>query len=583
MDQVQEIKQKTDIVNIIGQRVKLTKAGRNMRGLCPFHDEKTPSFMVSPELQMYKCFGCGEGGDVYEFLQKYERMEFYEALKFLAEQTGVKLKDYKNDKQGTLKEQLKEINLAACKFYQFMLTQHASGKGAFNYLINERGINKKAIDFFGLGYSPEKPGVLYNYLKNKKKFAPNLLKLSGLFFDAKSTISDRFRGRIVFPIFDHRGEIVGFAGRVLPGSSSKMGKYINSPETPLYKKSYLLYGLNWARDYIRKEGFLLVTEGELDMISSFTAGVKNVVASKGTALTAEQMDLGKRFADNIVLALDSDSAGVEATIRAAQIAHNKGLDLSVATMGRYKDPDEFARTDPEKFKTAVSNPEDIWKFIIEYKIKEAQSKNLPVGTLSRIAIGILKQIPDQIVRAHYVKLVADMLEVDPEDVTNQLGGEEVTLTTSPDEHREKENRQMMLENRLLTLAFQHDRSVLINKSVKKLLKSNLSRRIIDEHEKVDKEIEIAEFSAKLPEELRDGLNRIFLSDLGEVTETKSKIDKEINKVLLELRLLDLKQKRDVLSKKIKTAEEKKQKSTIKQLLGEMSDINLQIAELEESG
>ncbi|OGM11297.1 DNA primase, partial [Candidatus Woesebacteria bacterium RBG_16_39_8b] len=317
MDQVDEVKQKNDIVQVVGSHVNLKKAGRNYKGLCPFHQEKTPSFMVSPELQIYKCFGCGESGDVIAFLQKLEHMDFYEALKFLADRVGIKLAPV-SGKFGE-NERIYQISHSASNFYRYVLLSHSAGKKALAYLTRERGIRMDVVKKFNLGFSPDKPEVLANYLIKKKKFSAEELIKAGLVYRRSGRLIDRFARRLVFPISDHRGNVVGFAGRVLPDDKTEMGKYINSPETPVYHKSRSLYGLNFSKSEIKSSGSAVVVEGELDFISTYRAGIKNVVAIKGTAFTLEQISLLSRFTSKLVLALDSDFAGSIAARRGITI------------------------------------------------------------------------------------------------------------------------------------------------------------------------------------------------------------------------------------------------------------------------
>ena len=237
MDQVDEIKQKTNIVSLVGDYVELKKAGRNFKGLCPFHSEKTSSFMVSPELQIYKCFGCNEAGDAYSFLQKHEGMDFPEALKFLADRAGVKLKPATIRRSGE-KERMYEINSHAARFYNYILLNHQAGKVALNYLTKNRELSTDSIKTFQLGFSPDVSFASRKYLVEKKKFGRGELAKAGITYEARGRTFDRFRGRVIFPLMDHRGNTIGFSGRLLPSSKKKdLAKYINSPETPVYHKS----------------------------------------------------------------------------------------------------------------------------------------------------------------------------------------------------------------------------------------------------------------------------------------------------------------------------------------------------------
>src|SRR3989344_4778352 len=365
-DQVDEVKQKIDIVSLISEYVPLKKAGRNYRAVCPFHSEKSPSFMVSPELQMYKCFGCAEAGDAFSFLQKYEGMEFREALKFLADRVGVKLTSFRPGEE-TEKERLFELNSLALRFYNYILLNHPKAKPALNYLTADRGLKRETVEMFQLGYSPDVPDAISQYLIGKKKFKAGELERAGITVSNQRGAIDRFRGRIIFPLFDHRGNVVGFAGRVLPFDprAGEIAKYINSPETAVYHKSRALYGLNLTKEEIKKEKKAVIVEGELDLISAFQAGIKNVVAIKGSALTEEQVKLLSRFAKEATLALDSDFAGSEAARRGIAQAQKEGLAMTVARLGEYKDPDEAARANPAFLKSAIEAADGVWDFIIE--------------------------------------------------------------------------------------------------------------------------------------------------------------------------------------------------------------------------
>ena len=306
-NQIEEVKNKTDIVSLISEYIEVKKAGRNYKANCPFHGEKTPSFMITPELQMYKCFGCGKSGDVFTFLEEHEGMEFSEALKYLAEKAGVTLTLIKNEETSE-REKIIEINKSVLSFYNYALNGHVQGKKILDYLTKDRGLDLETIKKFKIGYSPESFEALSKFLIEKKKYKLNdLLKTGNLVGRGV----DRFRGRVIFPLFDHRDNAIGFAGRILPWQKQDMAKYINSPDTPAYHKSKVLYGMNITKSEIRESGYAVIVEGELDMISSYQAGIRNVVAIKGSALTEDQIRLIGRFAQKIVLCLDSDFAGNE--------------------------------------------------------------------------------------------------------------------------------------------------------------------------------------------------------------------------------------------------------------------------------
>ena len=355
MSQIDEVLAKTDIVELIGSYLPLKKAGRNFKALCPFHAEKTPSFIVSPERQIFKCFGCQIGGNALKFLMEYEKMDFGEALRFLAQRAGITLRDYRPGPQEAKRERLLQLNHLAAELYHFLLTEHRAGEPGRKYLA-QRGIKKETIEEFNLGYAPLRRNLLEEFLVGKKGFSREELELSGLIFkNNKGQLGDRFFQRLIFPLTDQRGNVLGFSGRLIfPREGT--GKYINTPETPLYHKSQMLFGLAQAKEAIRQEKKVLVVEGEFDMISPYQAGIKNVVAIKGSALTEEQVKLLHRFSEEILLALDEDSAGDAATRRGIQVALNEGLNVFVVSLlGKYKDPDEAVRANLGFFKQRIKS------------------------------------------------------------------------------------------------------------------------------------------------------------------------------------------------------------------------------------
>src|SRR3989339_1216632 len=363
MGDADEVKSKLNIIDIINEKVPLKKAGRNFKGLCPFHNEKTPSFMVSPDRQVFHCFGCGKGGSVIDFVMEYEHMEFPEALEELAERAGVTLTKRKSETpERKLKETLFEINHLASEFYHYILTKHRLGEKALLYLRN-RGITDKSIRTFSLGYSPNNWEGVYRFLK-KKQYDDKMLEKAGLVLSGNSGMYDRFRGRLMFTLCDHKGNVVGFSGRVLD-PAIKEAKYINTSETPVYSKSNVLYGLDVTHDAIVKAGEAILMEGEIDLISSFQVGISNVVAIKGSALTEGHVHLLKRYTERVIFALDADMAGDKAARRGIDVAEGVGLDMRVAIMPGGKDPDEAAREDEVGLKKALKNAIPIYDYFIE--------------------------------------------------------------------------------------------------------------------------------------------------------------------------------------------------------------------------
>jgi len=589
MDQVDEVKQKTDIVSLISEYVELKKAGRNYRALCPFHGEKSPSFMVSPELQIYKCFGCGESGDAIAFLEKFEGMEFGEALEFLADRAGVKLAPFGGFQKGE-KERLYEINSLAAKLYQYVLLKHPKGKVALDYLVKERGLGKETIETFKLGFSPDVPGALNQFLIKKKKFRPAELDKAGLTYSRNGLQFDRFRGRVIFPLFDHRGNVAGFAGRILPGAvRTDLAKYINSPETPIYHKASLLYGLNLSKTRIKEKKTAIVVEGELDMISSWQAGVKNAVAIKGSALTEEQVRLLARFGEKLILALDTDLAGDAAARRGVAIAQSQGLTVKVAKLGEFKDPDEAARAAPEEYKKSLIAAVGVWDFLVDSTFERFGGEGgEKAAKVSREIVPILASIPDKIVQAHYVEEVAKRLGIPDEAVGQQIERFEKTkedekYKVEVDFSPPKKSRRQILEERLVALYIQADPKRLLEKDIKGLIETPLAKRLLQEiKEYITKKpkFEIAKFAKILPPELAEGFTEIALQDFEEILENPEKVDKEFAILMEELKVLNAKEKLKDLGSEIHQLENDQNKAKLKVAQKRFGALSHKLSELE---
>lgn len=586
IDQVEEVKQKIDIVSIIGERIELKKAGRNFKARCPFHDEKTPSFMVNPELQIYKCFGCGEAGDVFNFLEKYEGMEFGEALKYLAQKAGVKLKAINREKKSE-KENIYEVNALALKFYNYILSSHSAGKVALDYLIKERGLKPDTIKTFQLGYSPNVSFAAKKFLVDKHKIPVEQLVKAGLVYKSERGVFDRFRGRVIFPLHDQRGNVVGFAGRILPSDTNKeLAKYINTPETPVYHKGNLLYGLNFSRGDIKRAGQAIIVEGELDLISSWQAGVKNVVALKGTAMTPEQISLLSRITSSIILALDADIAGDAAARRGITIAQNQGMDIGVAAFKEYKDPDEAARADAEAYKKALAEPENVWDFFIDsvfsrYNAKSSSGK----AKIGREICPILAEIDDKIVQAHYAKVLAERLDVPLEAVTSQIEKTEEKVENKKDDEKVlpkvNKGRRQLLEENLLALSFQGDIEKLIELP-ENLFETPLLKRIYEEFivyiQKVEN-FDPKEFEEELSQELREGFRELVLVDVKDVVDRPDDLKSEVSLIIKELGMLKMKTTLTEMASRMKVLEKDGNSESLKDIEESFSKLSHELSTL----
>lgn len=360
---IQKVKEQNDIVDVISESVRLKKSGRNYSGLCPFHHEKTPSFSVSQDKQIYKCFGCGEAGNVITFVMKYRNLGFTEALKLLAERANIQIEE---EGQKTVRkdpyEKLYKINTEAARFFYKNLQGSKSSK---SYFLG-RGITEGTIRRFGLGYALDNWVTLLKYLKGKGYSELDMLNAGLIIRNEKGNYYDRFRNRVMFPVFDSRGRVIGFGGRVLDDSKPK---YLNSPETAVFKKGTNLYGLNFSIKNKIEDRTIIIVEGYMDCISLHQYGITNVVASLGTALTINQAKLLKRYVDKVIISYDADLAGQSATIRGLQILKGEGFDVRVLTVPQGKDPDEYIRSNGrEAFLKLIDNALPL----IDYKIKRAK-------------------------------------------------------------------------------------------------------------------------------------------------------------------------------------------------------------------
>ena len=362
---LEKIKEENDIVEVISERVRLKRSGRNFMGLCPFHNEKSPSFSVSQDKQIYKCFGCGEAGNVISFVMKDRNMSFIDAVKYLAGRANIRLEleSEKKDKSLQKKELLYRVNTEAGKFFFSNLMANNAAK---EYFLN-RGIKLETIRSFGLGYANDSWNSLMNHLK-RKNISEQLMIEAGLLSvnPEKGRKYDRFRNRVMFPVFDYRGKVIGFGGRVLDDSKPK---YLNSPETLVFQKGTNLYGLNFALKHSMKERYFIIVEGYMDLITLHQYGITNVVASLGTALTINQARLLKRYADKVVISYDADMAGQMATMRGLEILRTAGFDVRVLSIPQGKDPDEFVRSNgKDAFLKLINSAEPL----IDYRLKKAE-------------------------------------------------------------------------------------------------------------------------------------------------------------------------------------------------------------------
>ena len=420
---IEEVRMKNDIVDVISGYVKLQKKGANYFGLCPFHNEKSPSFSVSPGKQMYYCFGCGAGGNVLTFVMEYENYTFQEALQSLADRAGVTLPKMEYSKeareQAELRARLLEVNKLAANYFYYQMKQ-PQGKMAYEYFHDKRKLTDETMLRFGLGYSNKTSDDLYRFLK-EKGYDDGFLSQTGLVTIEERGGSDKFWNRVMFPIMDVNNRVIGFGGRVMGDGEPK---YLNSPETKLFDKSRNLYGLNYART--TREKYMLVCEGYLDVISMHQAGFTNAVASLGTAFTSQHAGVLKRYTDQVILTYDSDGAGVKAALRAIPILRDAGISARVLNMKPYKDPDEFIKNmGPEAFRERIAQAKNSFLFEIDvlkrnYQLEDPEQKTKFYQETAKK----LLQFGEPLERDNYIQAVSREQMIKEEELrqlVNRLG------------------------------------------------------------------------------------------------------------------------------------------------------------------
>ena len=557
-NQVEEIKKKLDIVEVINRLLPLRKRGRHYVANCPFHQEKTPSFIVSPELQIYKCFGCGKAGDVFSFVQEFNRIDFREALEEMAKVAGVKLiNTFEDSREERNKKTLLKINSEVARFYHYMLTTHQLGKEAREYL-EKREIDEKMIKTFQVGFCPNDSRLITAYLK-KKNFTEEDLVKTGTFgwsqYGGKK-LYDRFSGRLTFPLIDFRERILGFSGRVLPGAKAEQAKYINSPETELYHKSQMVYGLNLAREAIRREQTVIVVEGEFDMITPYASGIENIVAIKGTAFTEEQLQLLRRYTDTLILALDSDFAGNNAAIKSIEMAEKLEFEIRVVNlMGKYKDPDEAIRDDPDGFKKMIIGAVPIWDFVIDSAAASFGTETIRgKKEILKKVLPFVSRIRNAVIRSDYLKKLAGVLGTEVEAVESELRKvvpikEEQKKEIEKTEKETPMGRREKMEEELITLVLGSKNIRKVAARVEKKLKiQTLKFQKIWEHLKNDK-FTPDKLLEGVAEELQNSLGGMYLQATEKAMEGRVRKN-EIEKIIGKLRIEELKTKLDKISERI---------------------------------
>lgn len=441
--EVQDIKDRINIVDLIGEYVRTQKAGANWKALCPFHHEKSPSFMINEEKQIWHCFGCGKGGDVFGFLMEIEGIDFKEALKILAEKTGVELTRFSRDQVEFVDDKKKTLEILelAVKFYEKQLWEGMGKEKILDYL-QKRGLSNQSIRDFRLGYAPNGWDNLLKFLTGRG-YGTNEIEKTGLLVAKNETRSnnfyDRFRDRITFPVMDVMGKAVGFSARVAPGGDESQAKYVNTPETLVYHKSKVLYGLNLAKQEIKSKNSAIIVEGNMDVIAAHQAGIKNTIAVSGTALTAEQVDILKRYASKIKMLFDMDSAGEKATQRSAEICFQKDINVSVIMLPEGKDVAELVEKDPQKFIEASEKSLPIMEYFFQqffrkYDENKVEDKKIIAAGL----LNIIGNFGNAIEKNYWIRKLSQKLDVNENVLIDILKKTENRNVRQPEDNPKKE-------------------------------------------------------------------------------------------------------------------------------------------------
>lgn len=567
MDELELIKEKINIVDLIQEYLPLKKTGINFKSNCPFHSEKTPSFVVSPDRQIWHCFGCQKGGDIFKFVIEKEGLDFKDALEMLAKKAGITLKKSTSEKKDS-RDRLYEVNLKAQEFFRYILTKHPLGEKAREYL-QQRGLTVETIELFGIGYAPNSWDSLTKFLK-KHKFTTQEIIDSGLGVASKSGCYDRFRGRIMFPLIDTKNRIIGFSGRVIYKVEPK---YINTPQTLIFDKSTFLFAIHFAKSEIRQQDEAVLVEGEMDVIMSHQAGFKNVVASKGTGLTEGQIELLKKHTKNISLCFDADLAGDTAARRGIEIADKAGLNIKIIEIEGGKDPADAVNKDPKLWEMAIKHAVPVYDYYLTSAAKRYDTKNpADIRVIAQDLVPIWAQITDDFVREHYTQKLATLLLTDEQVLRTAINKERrgdrsynKGLQQLQKEQKEipSRSRRQLLEEYLIALLLHIPKNhTYVPQFPETLLVADIWKQVyvllvlyLDSISFKGGSFQVNDFIRTLPDEFVTEVDRVYLADIESKLLEKDYWQKEIDSVLAELKKSLIKSSLEKLSFQIKNAQE----------------------------
>ena len=592
-----EVKQRSDIVRVVGEYVLLRKAGVNFMGLCPFHSEKTPSFSVHPTRQIFHCFGCGEGGDVFKFVMLVENISFPEALKILAEKVGVRVRTYGGAREADDKDpkvcqrtELYRLHQDAAKFFAEQMSATGEGRAARAYLV-DRGLSGPVMARFGLGYAPASGHALERFL-GAMRFEPAVLEASGLLLKdvrpgGKLEYVDRFRRRIIFPITNERGKVIAFAGRTLadaetPDGKNNVPKYLNSPETPIYLKSRVLYNLDRVGQPVRKAGEAILVEGYMDCIGLSSAGIEHAVASCGTSLTNAQVRLLGRYARRVVVNFDPDAAGIRATQRSLDLLLEEGFEVRVLELPGGLDPDSFVKREgAEAYRKLLERAPSYVDYLTERAAREhdmgtAEGKVAAVNAL----LPYLAKIPQRILRAETARRVSERLRVEErlvqEEITRAASDRRPEIST-PTQHANA--KVTTLEKQLLQILFDDEelrREFATRLTHEPIHRGLASEPVLEQLMKISAEggqADAAEVRSRLSSEQQRLFTEIFSLPLGRMGR------QEAENCWNKIRQNQLESKRKKLQREIEGAERARNGELLTRLIADKSLLNKQLAQM----
>jgi DNA primase len=562
MDQVAQIREKLDIVSFIEEYVPLKKAGRNFKANCPFHTEKSPSFIVSPDRQTWHCFGsCNKGGDIYAFLMEYERLEFPEALRTLAKRAGVELVSREvSSGLSSKKEVLYQINTFAKEYYHYVLMKHKAGERARTYLKN-RGVTQKVIETFMLGFSPT-GNSLMGYLMSKKNFKLEDLVEAGVVSQGTWGTADFFRDRLMFPLIDHRDNVVGFSGRLLDSNADN--KYINTRDTLIYHKSEHVFGINATKESIKRENHVILVEGEFDVLSCFQNGIGNVVAVKGTALTEQHVNLLGRFAQKLTFCFDGDKAGQEAIKKSLIVVEKKGLTPTVIAIPGGKDPDEALQKEPGLFKKAVKEDIGVYDYLLDQVLSIADTSSAEgKKEVSDTLLPFFAEIKNEIIKEHYLRKLSTELGTSYETIVKEmerLKTRDVQKTVVQVLPKIKRSSEEIKEEYLLAMILQGKNTKSLLEKAITILSDMLERKrapqkvmyYLLKYVETSEVFDGKKFGDILPQELLATYDSCLLYPLPELVPEQELI--QVEKLAIQLRELYIKLKLKEISAKRKEKE-----------------------------